>query len=48
MIKKFLYDETGAEALEVGIITVILIAVALVFKSQLMEMATAIAEKLLG
>ena len=47
-MKKFLYDESGSASIEVAIITVALVALALVFKKQLMSLAKKVAEKILG
>lgn len=48
MLKRFLYEESGGASIEVAIITVTLVAVAIVFKRQIMDMVQAIAKKLLG
>lgn len=44
----FFKNEEGASTLEISIISVALIAVALLFKKQILEMCSAIADKILG
>lgn len=44
---EFLKNEDGAQSIEIAIITVTLVALALVFKKQLLSLAKAIAEKIL-
>lgn len=41
-------DETGAASIEIAIITMALVALALVFKQQLKSLAETIADKILG
>lgn len=48
MIKKFFREETGSQSLEVAIITITLIALALVFKEQILSLAKTIADKIIG
>lgn len=45
---EFLKDESGAASIEIAIITMALVALALVFKKQLISLCKAIAEKILG
>lgn len=45
---KFLYDEDGSMSIEVAIITMVLVALALLFKDSMIEMCKAVAEKILG
>lgn len=47
-MREFMFDERGAASIEVAIITVALVACALVFKKQLLSLAQAVAEKILG
>ena len=47
-MREFIFDERGAASIEVAIVTAVLVAIALLFKEQLLEMAKAIAEKILG
>lgn len=44
----FFKDETGAASIEIGIITVVLVAVALLFKESILDLCKAIAERILG
>ena len=44
----FFENEDGISTLEVSIITVALLAVALLFREQILEMCRAIADKILG
>ncbi len=44
----FVYDEEGASTLEVAIISVTLAAIAILFRKQLLSLAKAIADRLLG
>lgn len=48
IIHKFVYDEDGASTIEIAIITMALIALALVFKKQALSLAETIAKKILG
>jgi Flp pilus assembly pilin Flp len=45
---RFLQEEDGAATLEIAIITMALVAVALLFKEQIIEMCKAVADKILG
>lgn len=45
---EFLRDEKGAVSIEIAIITIVLIAVALAFKGQVLSLCKAIADKILG
>lgn len=47
-MRNFLYDEQGSVSLELSIVTVALVALALVFKQQLISLTKAIANKILG
>lgn len=48
MLNEFLYDENGAVSLELAIITVALVALALIFKKQIISLTKTIADKILG
>lgn len=47
-MREFMFDERGAASIEVAIITVALVALALIFKEQLLSLAKAIADKILA
>jgi len=47
-MREFIFDERGAASIEVAIITVALVALALIFKEQLLSLAKAIADKILA
>lgn len=48
MVLAFLQDEKGAVSIELAIICAALVAVALVFKQQLISLTKAIADKIIG
>ena len=47
-MSEFLKNEEGSSAIEASIIALALVALALLFKDQIMEMCSAIADKILG
>lgn len=47
-MRDFFKDETGASSIEIGIITITLVALALVFKEKIISLTTTISDKILG